>query len=101
MRVGLQGRAMAQAVSRALATRKPGFDRRSVRVRIMVGKVALAQVFLPVLRFSAVSITFICVHVAVTEGQTEEAWLQTTQCSDGYRGAMDREAVSRCLPPRR
>ena len=37
---------MAQAVSRALATRKPRFDRRSVRVRIVVGKVALAQVFL-------------------------------------------------------
>jgi hypothetical protein len=39
--------------------------------------VALAQVFLPVLGFSAVSITFIYVHVAVTERQTDEAWLQT------------------------
>ena len=77
MRVGLEGRAMAQAVSRALATRKSGFDHRSVRVRIVVGEVALAQVFLPVLGFSAVSITFMYVHVADTEGQTEEAWLQS------------------------
>jgi hypothetical protein len=88
MRVGLECRAIAQAVSRALATRNSGFDRRSVRVRIVVGKVALAQVFLPVLRFSTVvSITFVYVHVADTEGQTDEAWLQTKQCSDGYRGS--------------
>ena len=68
---------MTQAVSRALATRKSGFDRRSVHVRIVVGKVALAQVFLLVLRFSGVSITFIYVHAAVTVGQVDEAWLQT------------------------
>jgi hypothetical protein len=101
MRVGLEGRAIAQAVSRALATRKSGFDRRSVRVRIVVGIVALSQVF-SVCRFSAVvSVTFVYVHVAVT-GQTDEAWLQTKQCSsDGYQGAMDREAVSCCVPPSR
>jgi len=97
MRVGLEGRAMAERVSRTLATRKTGFDRRSVRVRI-VGKVALARGFLPVLRFSAVSIILMYVHVADTEGLTGEAWLQTKQCSDPYQGALDREAVSRCLP---
>jgi hypothetical protein len=72
MRVGVGGRAVAQAVSRALVTWKSGFDRRSVHVRIVVGKVALLQVFLPVLRFSAVSITFIYVRIAVTEGQTDK-----------------------------
>ena len=92
---------MAQAVSRALATRKSGFDRRSVRVRIVVGKVTLARGFLPVLRFSTVSVTLMYVHVADTEGQTKEAWLQTKQCSVGYQGALDREAVSRCLPSNR
>ena len=40
---------MAQAVSRALATLKSGFDRSSVSLRIVVDKVALGQVFLQVL----------------------------------------------------
>jgi len=59
--------AMTQAVSRSLATRKSGFDRRTVHVRI-VGKVALGQMLLKVLRFPGVNIIFIYVQVAVTEG---------------------------------
>jgi hypothetical protein len=46
----------------------------------MVGKVALGQIFLRVLRFPSVSIilpmlhTHLHLHVALTEGQTGEAW---------------------------
>ena len=66
---------MAQAVSHALATRKSGFDLRSVRVRIVVGgKEALTRGFFSQFSdFTAVSVTLMCVHVADTEGKTDEA----------------------------
>jgi hypothetical protein len=40
----------------ALSPRRPGFDPRTVYVRFVVDTVALGRVFLPVLRFSPVSI---------------------------------------------
>ena len=55
-----------------LSPRRPGLDRRSMHVRFVVDRVALGQVFLPVIRFSLVSIipsvlhTFFHLHVALT-----------------------------------
>jgi len=49
-------RAMAQVVSHRLSSWRPGFDPGPVRVRFMIYKVALGQVFLRVLRFSPVII---------------------------------------------
>jgi hypothetical protein len=49
-------RAMAQVVS--LSPRRPGFASGSIHVGFVVGKVALGQVFLRVLRFPPVNISF-------------------------------------------
>ena len=55
-----------------LPPRRPGFDPSPVRVRFVVGKEALGQVFIQVLRFSPVSIipsmlhTHLRLHVVLT-----------------------------------
>jgi hypothetical protein len=46
-----------------LSPRKPGFDPRSVHVRFVMDKVALGQVFLPVLRFPPVSVIPSVFHI--------------------------------------
>ena len=53
---------MAQAVSRRPLTTGPRFDPTSVRVRYEVGKLALAQGFDRVLRFSHVIIISTMLH---------------------------------------
>jgi hypothetical protein len=75
-----------------------GFDLRSVHVRRVVVKVALGQVFVPVLRFSR-SVSFhqcsilICIYtLLLAEGQTGEAWEPSRkQCASGSREALDRK----------
>jgi hypothetical protein len=54
------GHDMAQVVSRWLLTRRPRFTPGSVHVGFVADKVALGQVFLRVLQFSPVSISFHC-----------------------------------------
>jgi hypothetical protein len=44
------------AVNRRAFTWRPGFDARSVHVRLVVEKIAPGPIFLPVLRFSPVGI---------------------------------------------
>jgi len=56
-----------------LSLRKPGFDPRSVHVRFMVDKVALR--YLPVFRFSPVSIVLPILHTLVPpEGSMGQDW---------------------------
>ena len=75
-----------------------GFDLRSAHVRRVVVKVALGQVFVPVLRFSR-SVSFhqcyilICIYtLLLAERQTGEAWEPSRkQCASGSREALDRK----------
>jgi hypothetical protein len=57
------GRATAQAVSRRLLTTEDGFAPRAVHVGFVVDKVALGQVFLPVLLLYAASIIPPLLHI--------------------------------------
>ena len=75
-----------------------GFDLRSAHVRRVVVKVALGQIFVPVLRFSR-SVSFhqcyilICIYtLLLAERQTGEAWEPSRkQCASGSREALDRK----------
>jgi hypothetical protein len=51
----VEGRTIAQVVSRILPPRRTGFDPGSVHVGFVVDKVSLGQVFPRVLRFSPVN----------------------------------------------
>jgi len=57
------GRVMDEAVNRRFLPRKAGFDPKSFHVRFNVEKLALAQVFLGVLRFCPVSIIPPLLHI--------------------------------------
>jgi hypothetical protein len=58
----LQGRAMAQIVSRRLPARRPGFNLEPVRVGFVVAKVTRSWVSLRVLQFTPLRIIPLMLH---------------------------------------
>jgi hypothetical protein len=75
------GCAMAKTVIAGLSPRAHELDPRLVNVVFVVDRVALEQVFLPVLRFSSVTIIAPFLHILVfiymlllSEGRTGEGW---------------------------
>ena len=93
--VPLVGRLVA-----GLSPQKPGFDSKTDHVRPVMDKVALGQIYLPVLHFSPVSIipptlhNNLQLHVALTR-RTNERILGTfqKQCCFANRGTLDRRVV--------
>jgi len=92
-------RAMAQVVSHRLSPWRPGFDPGPVRVRFMIDKVALGQVFSK--HFGFLLSSFLQYSILTTwmlilaVGQSDEAWEPSNQqCCHGYRGTLDIKLVS-------
>jgi hypothetical protein len=68
-------------VSPSVSPQRPGFDSRPIRVRFVIDKVALEQVFLRILPFLPVSIISLILHIhfqlnspLLSEGQVAETW---------------------------
>ena len=96
------GCAMGKAIIAGLSPRAPEFDPRLVNVVFVVDRVALGQVFLPVFRFSPVTIlapflhTNLYLHVAVI--RRTNGWSLGT-CQQQYYFGNQGSQDGRCLRP--
>jgi hypothetical protein len=72
-----------------------GFDPRSVHVRYVVDRMALGQVFLPVLQFFPCKYLTTCAPLLLPAGRRSEAWEPSKkQFSFGNPGTLDRKVLS-------